>query len=825
MIATLARATRIASRSLARTPVLSGAAVLSMSVGIAATTVVFSVVDAALFRPPPFPDAGRLAIIYTTRQRGNAPAGRERWSWPRFRLLAGARSFTGVASFTPSVLALTGDQSEPANAEFVSSAYWRVVRITPAIGGVFPADADVAAGVAPVAILSDALWRRRFGGSPTVVGSKIAVNGVPLTIVGVAPAGFDGLTGRAQLWIPATMAPRLTYPDYLVTPQNFISVVGRLRDDASLETARQELALLGAEIQRRVPVPTSIAENRFAATAGSLAEARIDPSTRRPMILLLGAAACLLLLACFNVAGLLIGRALTRRREIAIRVATGASARRIVGEQLLESAVLAVAGGALGVALAALVAGRLVLPASAARGRNFYGAIGEFATPHIDWRVVAFCTGLCVMATFVAGLIPALRAARVDLVSDLKDGARGSSGKSIARQFLVGLESTIATGLLFAGGLLALSWSRLENTDVGFDRSHLLTFWIRPAEIRYPVAKAPALIDRVLEEIRALPGVEAATVDGCAPVGAGCASSTLYVMGRPIPKPGEAPGVLRHYVAPDHFRTLGIPLLRGRVFEPTDRAGSPRVAVISLNAARRFWPGGDPIGQRVWFGGGSSYDSPDSSAEIVGIVGDVANQPLDDHPFQADFYTPYKQFTYSSRAVLVRTHGAPATAVEPIRRALSRVDSDLTLFDVHPLDEQIHLSWGRLAYQIRLFGTFAVAALLLAATGIFAMIAHSVTDRRAELGVRMALGASSMNVVAVVSRQGAWPALAGLGLGLAAAIVAGRWLVAFVYGVSAIEPILVGAVFGVTGVVSLAATSIAARRALAIQPIEAMRAG
>jgi putative ABC transport system permease protein len=429
------------------------------------------------------------------------------------------------------------------------------------------------------------------------------------------------------------------------------------------------------------------------------------------------------------------------------------------------------------------------------------------------------------MATFVAGLIPALRAARVDLVSDLKDGARGSSGKSIARQFLVGLESTIATGLLFAGGLLALSWSRLENTDVGFDRSHLLTFWIRPAEIRYPVAKAPALIDRVLEEIRALPGVEAATVDGCAPVGAGCASSTLYVMGRPIPKPGEAPGVLRHYVAPDHFRTLGIPLLRGRVFEPTDRAGSPRVAVISLNAARRFWPGGDPIGQRVWFGGGSSYDSPDSSAEIVGIVGDVANQPLDDHPFQADFYTPYKQFTYSSRAVLVRTHGAPATAVEPIRRALSRVDSDLTLFDVHPLDEQIHLSWGRLAYQIRLFGTFAVAALLLAATGIFAMIAHSVTDRRAELGVRMALGASSMNVVAVVSRQGAWPALAGLGLGLAAAIVAGRWLVAFVYGVSAIEPILVGAVFGVTGVVSLAATSIAARRALAIQPIEAMRAG
>jgi predicted permease len=823
MIAGLVRDIRFATRRLARTPVLTGAAVLSMSVGIAATAAVFSVVDAALFRPPPFADANRLAIIYTTRQRGNAPAGKERWSWPRFRLLENARSFSAVASFTPSVLAITGDRSEPANAEFVSSSYWRVMRINPVVGGVFPDNADVAEGIAPVAIIGDALWRRRFGGSPTILGSTIAVNGVPLTIVGVAPAEFDGLTGRAQLWIPATMAPHLTYPGYLVTNQNFISVVGRLRDGISLESARQELALVGAEIQRRIPVPTSVAENRFAATAGSLAEARIDPSTRQPMLLLLAAAACLLLLACFNVAGLLIGRTLTRRREIAIRVATGASARRIVGEQLLESAVLATVGGVLGVGLAASVAGRLTLPASAARSRNFYGAIGEFASPHVDWRVLVFCTGLCAVATLVAGLFPARRAARVDLVTDLKDGARGASGRSVARQFLVGLETTIATLLLFAGGLLALSWQRLENTDVGFDRSHLLTFWIRPSEARYPVPKAPALIDRVLDAIRALPDVEAATVDGCAPLNTGCASSTLYVMGRPLPKPADAPGVLRHYVAPDHFRTLGVPLLRGRVFEPTDRAGSPRVAVISLSAARRFWPGEDPIGARVWFGGGSNFNSPDSSAEIVGIVGDVANQPLTDNPFQPDFYTPYKQFTYSSRAVMVRTRGTPTALVEPIRRALAGVDPDLALFDVRALDEQIHMSWGRLAYQIRLFGTFALAALLLAATGIFAMIAHSVSDRRSELGVRMALGASAMNVVMVVSRHAARPALAGLGIGLLAAAVAGRWLVAVVYGVGAVEPLLFGAVFAVTLVVSVVATALAARRALAIRPIEVMR--
>jgi len=294
-------------------------------------------------------------------------------------------------------------------------------------------------------------------------------------------------------------------------------------------------------------------------------------------------------------------------------------------------------------------------------------------------------------------------------------------------------------------------------------------------------------------------------------------------MGRPIPKPGEAPGVLRHYVAPDHFRTLGVPLLRGRVFEPSDRAGSPRVAVISLMAARRFWPGEDPIGQRVWFGGGSNFNSPDSSAEIVGIVGDVANQPLTDNPFQPDFYTPYKQFTYSSRAVLVRTRAAPEAAVEPIRRALARVDPDLALFDVRPLDEQIHMLWGRLAYQIRLFGTFALAALLLAATGIFAMIAHSVSDRRPELGVRMALGASSLNILTAVSRQGAQPALIGVVVGLLGGLGGARWLASSVYGVGTAEPGLIATVLGVTIFVSLVATSLAARRALAIQPTEAMR--
>jgi putative ABC transport system permease protein len=831
MLDTAIRDIRFAWRSLMRARMLSGAAVLSIALGIAATTSVFTVVDAALFRPPPFPAADRLAMLFITRQRPNAPLERARWSWPQTRLLRErATSFSHVASFSLAVLAITSAESEPepVNAELVSSTYWPTLGIQPLVGRAFTSDEDVGSGAHPVAIVGYDLWQRRFGRDGAIVGKAIDVNGVTLTVVGIAPRGFSGLSGQAQLWIPATMAPRVSYADYLVTNQNFISVVARLRDGVTMDASRAELALLVDEAQRALPRAASDGATRFGATAMALTEARIDPTTRRPMLLLLAGVACLLLLSCANVAGLLLGRAVSRRREIAIRIATGASRGRIVRQLLVESALLAATGGVIAVLLAVPIANRIVFPPAASRGRNMYGALSEFATPHTDLRVLSFCLILCALTTIAFGLFPALRATRVDLPRDLKEGAGAGSGdghrRITPRQLIVGGEAALAVVLLSCAGLLVASWRRLDATDAGFDRAHLLTFLIRPSDVTYPAPKAPALIERVLAEIERLPGVEAASVDGCAPVGTGCANTTLYIMGRPTPQAGDAPPVLRHYIGPDHFRALGVRLIRGRVFSPADRAGAPRVAIINELAAKRFWPNEDPIGKRVWFGGGSNFTSPDSSAEIVGIVGDVAYQPLDEHPFQPDFYTPYQQFTYSTRTVLVRTRGAPNALVPAVRRAVRDADPNLALFDVRTMEERIHDSWARLSYQMRLLGGFAAAAVLLAGMGIFAVIAHSVGDRRREIGVRVALGATPAQVIGTVGRHGVRPAIIGVGIGLFAAVLIGRVLASAVYAVHAFDPPVLAGAIGVSITVTLAATYLAARRALAIEPVEAMRA-
>lgn len=826
----LARDVRFARRSLARTPVLTAAAIVSIALGIAAATSVFSIVDAALFRPPPFPDAQRLMMLYVTGQAPGAAPGITRWSWPQARVVRErATSFENVATFTRSVLALTSADAdpEPVNVDVVSSAYWPAVGVHVALGREFDRDVDEGTGAHPEIILSHTLWQRRFAGEISVLGRTVGVNGVPLRVIGVAPPDFDGLTGNAQAWIPATMAPAISYQDYLVTNQSFISLIGRLRDRVTPERARAELDILGQEVQRAAPSVTSVASKRFGMTMVPLGEARIDPATRRPMYLLLAAAACLLLLACANVAGLLLGRAVSRQREIAIRVATGASRARIVTQLLVESAMLAIAGGVLGVLIAMPVASRLMMPAAESRGRNFYGAIGEFAAPHTDWRVLAFCLVLCALTTIAFGLFPALRAALVDLTRDLKDGSSGgglTGGRRITpRQLIVGAETALAVILLFCGGLLVASWQRMQGTDVGFDREHLITFLVRPSEAVYPAPKAPALIERVLGEIERVPGVEAASVDGCFPVGTGCANSTLYVMGRPRPLPGGAPPVLRHYVGPNHFRVLGVPLIRGRVFTAADRAGANHVVIINQLAAKRFWPNEDPIGKRVWFGGGSNIINADSSAEIVGIVGDVAYQQIDDRPFQPDFYTPYAQFTYATRMVVVRTKGDPAAAVTDLRRAVRRADPNLALFDVKTMQDRVAQGWARLVYQVRLVTAFAVVAVLLAATGVFAVIAHVIGDRRREIGVRVALGATPRQVIATVGDRGARPAVFGLIAGMIASVLIGRVLASAIFGVRAADPLVLGAVAFTTLLVIGLAAYLAARRALVIAPAEALR--
>ena len=825
MIGELVRDLRFGVRSLRRTPVVSVAAVLSIALGIAATTAVYSIVDAALFRPPPFEHAEALVAPYLTRHEPNRPVERQRWSWRSTLLLRRlSTSFEHVATFTTSVLAITGDEPEPLNVEIVSHEYFPALRMRPVVGRAFEASEDQPDG-APVVVLGYDLWQRRFGGERSVIGRTLSVNNVVLTVVGVMPPGFVGLSGRAQAWAPVSLPPRATYRDYLTTNQNFISVIARLRDGVTIEGARAELAGFGRAIQRGAPTFDNAPENEIAATAISLNEARIDPSTRRPMLLLLAAVACLLLLSCANVAGLLLGRAATRIREIGIRIATGATRGRVVRQLLAEATILAIVGGVAGIAIAIPLTANAGLPSAMWRGRNFYGALSEFSSPRIDLRVVFFSTAACTLTTILFGLVPALQATRLDLTSALRSGGGGATGASrnTLRRAIVGVETGLAVMLLAGGALLAGSWRHLATTDVGFDRSHLLTFLVRPSEVAYPPAKAPALLSRVLDAIERIPGVDAASVDGCAPVGTGCANSTLYVMGRPEPPRNEAPGVLRHYVGPHHFSTLRVPLLRGRVFDERDRAGSPRVAIINQTAATRFWPNEDPIGKRVWFGGGSNFDRPDSSAEIVGIVGDVAYQALDEHPFQPDFYTPFTQFTYASRTVLVRTRLDPALIVPEVRRAIQSVDRSLAMFEVRTMDEVISASWARLTYQTKILSGFAIVALILAATGIFAIVAHMIGTRRREIGVRMALGATPVQVLMTVAEGGARPAAIGLVAGLVVTLIAERALESLIYGVRSFDIEVIAAVAVMLAIVIALSAYFAARRALRVDPAESLR--
>lgn len=806
-------------------------AVLATSAaGVAALTAAFAMLDAAVFRDPPFPGAGRLAVPFTTHRSVAEPLHNERWSYRRVELLATrARSFSAVANYSPATVTLTGSMAtESVRGELVSASYFTVLGVGPLIGRALLATETEAVG-SPVVIVSHDLWQRRYGAAPDIVGRVIGVNGVQLTVVGVMPRGFRGLTDAAQVWLPATLAPSLTYPEYLVTDQNFISAIARLRDEVSMASARAEVEALGTQIYAAIPASEPEPGAVGGATLVPLADARVHPVTRRAAYLLFGSVGLLFMLAVANVMNLLLGHAVAGRRDAAIRLAIGSTPRSLFAWQLGQNAILVATGGLAGAAIAAWVSGIVSLPTELWGPRNFYGSVGAFAGPALRWPVVSFGVALALGSSLVIAVVPALSALRLDLTRDLREGGRGASRagamwrRPSAQNVIVAAESTLAVVLLVAGGLLIDSFNRMRQTDLGVDARQVLTFSIMPPETRVTTAGAPAYISRLLDAITALPGVRSASVDGGAPVG-GTARSTLLIVGRPNPDPSLAPPILRHYVGPDHFATLGIPLKRGRLFTDQDRAGAPHVAIISESAAHLFSPGADPIGQRVYFGGGSAFDRPDSSAEIVGIVGDVMYEPLDVNPNRASFYTPYLQFSYGWRIYFVRTAGDPALTVPAIRDAVHRVDPDVAVDDVQTLEARVGASWSRQRFEAGIVGSFAALALILAVGGVYAVVARAVAQRRREMGIRLALGSQPRDVVRLVLRQGLlFPAI-GLVLGWAAALMAGGLLRSSLYGVGPADPRVFAVAISLLLLAAATACLIPARRAARVDPCETLRA-
>ncbi|MGQ0650056.1 MAG: ABC transporter permease [Gemmatimonadaceae bacterium] len=818
-------------RWLSRAPGLVLAVIATLAVSIGALTTAFGMVHAAILRQPPFLRPDELTIVYTTHTaRGEGPHN-ERWSYARalrLRELAGA--FAQVANYSGSELTLTGtDETEPVRGEFVSPTYFRALSVGPVLGRAFHDTEDDVAGAHPIVILSHDFWQRRFGGDPQMVGKAIGLNGRSLTVIGVMPPAFRGLTDRAQLWIPTTMAPVLTYADYLVTDQNFINVVARLKPGTTVAGANAELQTLGPRIYAELPDVEADSSDHAGAVARSLNEARVHPDVREAVLLLLGAVALLHLLACANVTSLLLGRAVSRHRESAVRTALGSSPRALFRLHFAEGALLAGVGGLLGTLFALRLGSRIGVPTDVWGPRNFYGSLAAFATPEFSWTALVFGLVLTAVSALLVASVPAATALRGDLLAGLREGARGSSAaagslrRPSARGVIVGIETALAVVLLVAGGLMIDSFARMLRTDLGVDPRQVLSFSLMPSDVRVPTDQAPAFIARMLEAIQAVPGVVTATVDGGAPV-SGTARSVLFIGGRPQPGPGDAPPVLRHYVAPEHFTTLGIPLIRGRSFTAQDIAGRPRVAIISESAARRFWPDDDPVGQRVWFGGGSSFDRPDSSAEIVGIVGDVMYEPLDVGPNRHSFYTPYAQFTYGWRMYFVRTTGEPSAFVGAIRNAVHGVDPDVPMTDIQTLQSRVGMSWARQRLDAWFFGVFAVLAVCIAVSGIYAVVSYAVSQRTREMGIRLALGSRPGAVLRLVVREGMMFPLVGLVVGTIGALAVGGALRASLYGVAPTDLRVLGATIGLLLLAALVACTVPARRATKVDPCDALRA-
>ena len=670
------------------------------------------------------------------------------------------------------------------------------------------------------------LWVSRFASDPGVVGRTVRLNGVPVRIIGVLDDGFAGLSGRSSIWIPRTLSAQISYAEYVTTNQNFIAAIGRLRPEVELKGANSELAVLAAAINRALPSDPQHPDERVSAVAIPLNEARVNASVRGSLLLLFGAVALLHLLACANVTNLLLGRAVQRRPEFVVRLALGSSRWQLFWQVFVEGSVLAIMGGAAGILLAQWFTGFTAPPASASGGSAH---LAPFDAPVFSALVLAFGVLLVLLTAAIVAIGPALSAAGPRPAGELQGRGRVTSASGLSlrrptvRGLIVGVEAALAALLVVGAGLLFDSFQRMRAVDVGVEPNQVLTFWVIPSEARVPPSAAPAFLARLVGALEQVRGVESVGVDGGAPLN-GSATSTLFIAGRPVPGPGEAPPITRHYVSVDHFRTLGIPLRRGRPFSAGDTAGSPNVAIISETAARRFWPNEDPLGRRVWFGGGSRFDSPERSVEIVGIVGDVRYQPFDRPQNLASFYTPFRQFSYPMRLVSLRTQGEPLSVLADVRRAVATVDPELAVQDIKTLSDLMDSSWARRRFDTAVFGGFGLAALFLAATGLFAVLAYSVETRRREFGIRIALGASSRPLLGSVVREGLAFPVAGLSAGLAVSIAASRALEASLFGTSPRDIRVLAAVAGVLLAASVLACLIPAWRATRADPVQALRA-
>jgi putative ABC transport system permease protein len=800
---TLLQDLRYGARTLIKTPGFTAAALITLALGIGANTAIFSVVNSVLLRPLPYPNAERLMTIWENHMARNGPE-REWTSPPGFEDWRDqAKSFDHVVALQNWQPTLTG-QGEPEQlfGALVSHDAFAALGVAPALGRSFLPEEDRRGAESPV-IISYNLWRRRFGGDPSLVGKKILLNNEGRLVVGVMPAGFKfPIVANADIWRPIQPALNPRCQRGCITVQVF----ARLKPGATEAQARAELNAVAARVEQQYPNNNS----KVGVTLVPLQEFLVGP-VKAPMLVLLAAVAFVLLIACANVANLLLARSTGRMTEIAIRASLGAGRGRIARQLMSESLLLAAVGGGMGVLLSYWLIDLLVRFSPQGTPR-----LDEIGT---DYRALGYTIAVTVLTGLLFGLAPTWQLLRTDLNQALRDGGKGARVAESGRRALGGLvvaEVALALTLLVGAGLLIRSFIRLQGVDPGFDPHRLLTATVRLPSAAYTDSQVREFYNQLLNRVRALPGVQSAATTSSLPLTGFDTDNSFVIEGRPDPPPEQQPVAWISLVSQDYFRVMGMRMIAGREFDDRDNENSPKVVIISEATARRHFPGENPIGKRLGNG------RPDGWAEIVGVTADVKNFGLSQDARVSAFF-PVRQRPSRFMFVVARTTAAPLGVAPALRGAVAGLDRNLAVAGLSAMEEIAAQSIGQERFTLLLLSVFAALALLLSMAGIYGVMSYAVAQRTREIGVRMALGAEAGNVLRLVIGQGMRLALIGIGIGAAAALALSRLMKALLFGVSATDPLTFLGVGATLALVALLACYLPARRASKVDPMIALR--
>jgi len=797
-------------RALRKAPGFALVAIATFALGIGVNTAMFSVINAVMLRPLPFPRPERLVDLSGVDKRPEARIRSVSDSWPDFfDWRARARSFEHLAAYNPTAFTMMLDgRAVHVPGAVVSSNIFSTLGVQPAIGRAFRLDEERAGS--DVAVISDTLWRSEFGAAAGVVGTTTSINSRPFTIVGVMPPGFRyPISSPAPLvWI--TVAEHARGADPMTTQRgaHFIKVLGRLRAGVPVAAARAEMDAIAAAQEKEFPE-----DNAMRGIEVTPELERLVGDTRQPLLMLLVAVGCVLLIACANLANLLLVRGASRGQEMALRLALGASRRRIIRQLLTESAVLSAAGTAVGLILAAWSV-RLLVQIAPAGVRG----LDELS---IDGPVLAFTALVGLISALAFGTLPAVAGSRTDPRRGFDADARATSGRGHGRlrSALAIAETAIGVVLLVGAGLLLRGFYRLSHTDPGFDPSRIVTLKFNVPESRYPYLKNIALYDQLLADLNGVPGLEA-TMAAPLPLGGSRFTISFEPPGAPTPQ-SRRPSSELGIIGPGYFREMRIPFIGGRDFTAADNDAAPRVVIVNQSFARQFLPGRDPVGQRIR-PSLSTTEKDTPWREVVGVVADVKQRTLDEAG-RPQYFIPYAQGLATTLFLVMRTT-RPAAAAEQAREAIARRDPELAIYDVRTMDEIVAQSTGSARFQTLLLTLFAALALVLTAVGLYGVVACGVAQRTREFGIRLALGADPRGVLRLVLAQGLRMALIGVSVGLVAAAFATHLLGAVLYGVGPLDPATFAAVVVTLLLVALMASFVPARRATRVDPIRALRA-